>query len=100
MSANIVSGMDLEKLEAFRTALHSACNEKGAYVLLDCKELSYMNSKSFGALSQHHRTCLATMGRLALCNLNRKLVKTMDLLGLGQQLSIFDTRDDALAQLK
>ena len=70
-----------------------------ARVLLDCTGLTYMNSKALGLVSSYHRTLLAAMGQLALCSLNRKLVKTMDLLGLGQMLKIYDTREEALRNL-
>lgn len=85
---------------AYRRALQKPCGTKGASVLLDCTELTYMNSKGFGLLAQHHRGMLSMMGKLVVCGLNRKLVKTMDLLGLGQMLKIYETREEALADLK
>ena len=96
----IAGPVDSATFEQFKTALHAACQKRGSRVLLDCKDLTYMNSKSFGLLAQHHRICLVGMGRMALCNLNRKMVKTMDLLGLGQMLKIYGTREEALAELK
>jgi anti-sigma B factor antagonist len=92
--------VDSANSTAFRRALQGPCGTKGARVLIDCTNLTYMNSKGFGALTQHHRAMLATMGTLAICGLNRKLVKTMDLLGLGQMLRLFATREEALAMLK
>lgn len=97
----VLSGpVDSQTYDAFKSVLHKACAAQGAHVLLDCKGLTYMNSKSFGLLAQHHRKLLQGMGRLAVCSVNRRLVKTMDLLGLGQMLRIYDTREEALAELE
>jgi len=91
--------VDSATYEQFREAMHEHCGVPGAKVLLDCSRLTYMNSKGFGTLSQYHRQLLSTMGRLAVCELNRKLVKTMDLLGLGETLIICKTREEALARM-
>lgn len=96
----VVNGpVDGQTYDHFKQAVHHACLAPGARVLIDCTGLTYMNSKSFGLLSQYHRSMLAGMGSLALCSLNRKLVKTMDLLGLGQMLKMFDNREAAFQKM-
>jgi anti-anti-sigma factor len=92
--------VDSATFEEFREFLGKYCQQKDGTVLLDCSGLTYMNSKALGLLSSYHRTMLAGMGRLALCNLNRKLVKTMDLLGLGQMLKMYDSCEEALKDMK
>jgi anti-sigma B factor antagonist len=91
--------VDSSTYDLFRKEIGSVCLPS-AKVLLDCAGLTYMNSKSLGLLSSFHRQQMVDMGRLALSGLNRKLVKTMDLLGLGQMLKLYETRDQALEALK
>jgi len=92
--------VDSATFDEFKRALMDATKGSASKVLLDCADLTYMNSKAFGLLAQYHRICLQSLGQLALCALNRKIVKTMDLLGLGQMLKIYETRVDALAEMK
>ena len=92
--------VDSATFEDFKKAIHQACAKQGSSVLLDCEKLSYMNSKGFGLLSAFHRISLSSMGQLYLCSINRKIVKTMDLLGLGQTLKMFPSREEALAEMK
>ena len=96
-----ISGpIDSVTFDEFKEAIHRYCNSPGARVLLDCEHLSYMNSKSLGVLAQYHRKTMSTMGFLGLCNLSNKITKTMDLLGLGRALKIFETRDEALSVIQ
>jgi anti-anti-sigma factor len=95
----IAGPVDGETFEQFKDAIHRACQTMPAWVLLDCARLTYMNSKALGLLTAYHRVCLANKGHLALCNLNRKIVRTMDLLGLGKLLKIYDTRAQAVKAL-
>jgi anti-sigma B factor antagonist len=97
---NLSGPVDSANFNTFKKALAQVGGAQRAYAVLDCTGLTYMNSKGFGLLSQYHRTMLAGMGEIAVCGLNRKLVKTMDLLGLGQMLKMFDTREEALAAMR
>lgn len=89
--------VDSATIEQFRMALDPLTSKPGAYVLLDCEKLTYINSRGLGLLAKYHRNCFAHLGWFALCKLNRKLVRTMDLLGLGSLLKIYETREEALA---
>ena len=71
----------------------------GAFVLIDCTGLTYINSKGLSLLARYHRACLVTFGAMSVCNVNRKLVRTMDLLGLGKILKFYENREQALAAM-
>ena len=70
-----------------------------AFVILDCTGLTYINSKGLSLLARYHRSCLAGHGWMSVCNVNRKLVRTMDLLGLGKILKFYESRDEAIAAM-
>ena len=84
----------------FKKTLDPIFSSPGAYVLLDCKKLTYINSRGLGLLVNYHRSSFANHGWFSVCNVDRKTVRTMDLLGLGKLLKFYDTRDEALADMK
>lgn len=89
--------VDSATFEQFRCTLDPIAMKAGAYVLLDCEGLTYINSRGLGLLAKYHRSCFGHLGWFALCNVNRKLVRTMDLLGLGSVLKFYNSREEALA---
>lgn len=97
---NVMGPVDSATLEIFREKVEPVCAHPGAKVLLDCRELTYLNSRSIGLLMKFHRSLMMSRGRLALCALNAKLVRTLDLLQIGKALSIYPTREEALAALR
>jgi len=88
--------VDSATIEVFKARLDPVCNQPGAKVLLDCQQLTYLNSRAIGLLVTYHRRLLQTHGRLALCRLNTKLVRSLDLLQLGKTLFTYETREDGL----
>lgn len=95
-----IGPVDSATLDQFREKMDPVCNRPGAKVLLDCRQLTYLNSRSIGLLMKYHRTLMVGRGRLALCSLNSKLVRTLELLQLGKALAIHPTREEALAALR
>lgn len=91
--------IDSATLDGFKEKLDAVCNRPGAKVLLDCKNLTYLNSRSIGLLMKHHRSLMISRGRLVLSEVNSKLVRTLDLLQIGKALAIYPTRAEALASL-
>lgn len=98
--ATVIGPVDSATLDLFKDKLDPVCAKPAAKVLIDCRELSYLNSRSIGLLMKYHRGLMIARGRLALCNLNSKLVRTLDLLQIGKALAIYPTRDEALAALR
>lgn len=92
----IIDGpVDSATLDFLREKLDPVCNQPGAKVILDCRYLTYLNSRAIGLLVKYHRGLMLTQGRMALCGLNAKLIRTLDLLQLSKALSIYDSREKA-----
>ena len=85
--------------DQFKGALDPLFLRAAPCVILDCTHLTYINSKGLALLAKYHRTAFATRGWMAVCCVNRKLVRTMDLLGLGKVLKFYETREEALAAM-
>lgn len=85
---------------SFKESLDPVFRERGARILLDCTKLTYLNSRAIGLLARYRRECYVAGGRLVLCGLNTKLVRTVDLLGLGGLLITYPTREEAMSALR
>lgn len=92
--------VDSATLDGFKEKLDPICNHPGNKVLIDCAHLTYLNSRSIGLLVKYHRSLSLTRGRLVFCNLNSKLVRTLELLQLGKALKICTTREEALELMR
>jgi anti-anti-sigma factor len=96
----VLSGpVDSATMGDFRKALDPLFRGKPGTILLDCKELTYMNSKAIGLLAKYRRDHYVAGGRMAICSLNKRLVRTMDLLGLGSTLKTYESKEEALKAL-
>lgn len=95
----VAGPVDSASVDTFRTQLNPICSQPGARVLLDCTDLTYLNSTSIGLLMKFHRGLLVSRGKLALCAVNTKLVRTLELLQIGKTLQMYATREEALAAM-
>ena len=91
--------VDSATIDAFKEKLDPHFNRNGAKVVLDCQHLTYLNSRAIGLLVKYHRSVIVVRGRMAVCNLNPKLVRTLELLQLGKALFIYDSREKALESM-
>ena len=91
--------VDSATFAQFKETLDPLVKRRGATVLLDCSNMSYVNSTTLGLLLAYHRSALVNMGRFALCGVNAKVVRTMELLGVGKRLRTYDSREEAVSDL-
>lgn len=93
--------VDSATFTKYKEELDSLCRTDSAPRLaIDCRQLSYINSKGIGLLASMHRQVMIQMGNVALFGLSPRILKTLELLGLGKRLRIFESRDEALASFK
>lgn len=98
--ATLKGPIDSATLDIFQDKVGPLCSRSGGRVLLDCRELSYINSRGIGLLMKYHRGLMVSRGHFALCSLNPKLVRTLDLLQIGKALASYPGRAEALAALR
>jgi anti-sigma B factor antagonist len=94
-----VGAVDASSLDDFKDALESVCGREHAKVIVDCDELAYANSTSFGLLFHYHRHCQTQQGKFVLCSVREKIHNIIRLLGLESVLQIYGTRAEALEGL-
>ena len=97
--ASVVGPVDSATIDVFKDKMEAVCAKGGTYVVLDCKQMSYANSRAIGLLMKFHRGLVMTRGRFVLCSLNPKVARAFDLLQIGKSLTIFGTREEAVASL-
>lgn len=96
---SIKGPVDSITLDEFKGALDDVFKNAGAKVLLDCSHLKYINSRATGMLMKYRRHVYAKGGRLALCGLDKKIGRMLDLLGLNKILRRYDSKDEAIQAL-
>ena len=76
--------------------LDTLCQSECPHIVIDCDQLSYMNSATFGLFFHYHRQCELHNGRLVLCRISPKIQSILKLLGLHQVLHVRSSIEDAL----
>ncbi len=98
--ATLKGPVDSATLDLFQDRIGPLCTAASAKVLLDCRDLTYINSRAIGLLMKYNRGLQVGRGQFAMSNLNPKLMRTLELLQIGKTLSIYASREEALAALK
>lgn len=89
-------GMDLTMETEFHQMMAGLCITKGTQVVVDCRNLSYMNSAGLGMLFHYQRTCAAQDGRFVLCHVSAKVEEMIKILGLHGVITMYDSLESAL----
>ncbi len=90
--------VDSATFDTYKEALDQLCRaETSPRLVIDCRDLSYINSKGIGLLASLHRMVMIQMGKIALFGLSSRIRKTLELLGLGKRLRIYETQEEAVA---
>ncbi len=93
--------VDSATFDQYKSELDRLCRtETAPRLAIDCRQLSYINSKGIGLLANLHRQVMIQMGNIALFGLSSRIMKTLELLGLGKRLRIYDSREEALASFR
>ncbi len=96
---HVAGPADSENIETWRQMLERLAQLQDALILMDCSELTYLNSRAIGLLLKYYRQIAFNRGRLAMFGVNTKLVRTLDLLHIGKELPVYESREAALAVL-
>lgn len=97
-----VSGpLDSVTHDQFRNQLDPLVNEESARLVLDCTNLTYVNSKGLALLGRYQQICMKNLSFFGVAGLNKRIMKTIELLGLSRIVKIYPTVDEAVeASLK
>lgn len=93
----IAGPLDSATHDGFKTFLEPLVNQKGVKIVLDCTDLTYVNSKGLALIGRCQRLILQNLSFMAVAGLNKRIRKTIDLLGLGKIVKLYDSVDEAMA---
>jgi len=79
-----------------RNVVNDVLSKDFKKIILDMKDISYMDSSGVGELVSSHTTIANQEGQLRLCNLRSKLYSLLQLTALVTVFQIYDSVEDAL----
>ncbi|MGD9874909.1 MAG: STAS domain-containing protein [Kiritimatiellia bacterium] len=91
----VEGAVDTSNVEEFRSLIMPRCEMPNSRIILDCANISYMNSRSFALLYRFHYTCESNGGTFLVCCVPLKIEHIITLLGLDTLLKIFPSLEDA-----
>ena len=92
-----VSGpLDSVTHETFKIFLEPLVTQTRARIVLDCAGLTYVNSKGLALLGRFQRLSMQNLSFLGIAGLNKRITKTIELLGLSKLVKLYPTLDEAM----
>ena len=82
--------------EQFKEMMDPMVNHAHVRIVLDCEKLTYVNSTGLALLGRYQRISSQNLAFLGIAGLNKRLVKTIDVLGLGKLVKLYPTVEEAL----
>ena len=93
-----ISGpLDSATHDGFKDFLEPLVNQHRARIVLDCTNLSYVNSKGLALIGRNQRLVMQNLSFMAVAGLNKRITKTIELLGLSRVVKLYPSVDDAMA---
>ena len=93
-----ISGpLDSMTHDRFKDLLDPMVNQSRVSIVLDCDNLSYVNSKGLALLGRYQRIALQNLSFLGIAALNRRITKTIELLGMSKLVKLYPTLAEAMA---
>ena len=92
-----VSGpLDSMTHDQFKNLLDPMVVQPRARLVLDCENLSYVNSKGLALLGRYQRIAIQNLSFMGIAALNRRITKTIELLGMGKLVKLYSTVEEAM----
>jgi anti-anti-sigma factor len=92
-----VSGpLDSMTHDGFKDLMDPLVNQPRIRLVLDCEHLSYVNSKGLALLGRYQRIALQNLSFLGIAALNRRITKTIELLGMSKLVKLYPSVVDAM----
>ncbi len=95
-----LSEASLNQSEDFKKFLYDSTDLTSPKLVLDMIEIEYMDSSFIGALVAGLKNVLAKGGEMALININNDVMALFELTRLDKVFKIYNTKQEALEELK
>lgn len=90
----VTGEVDLYNVSDLKKALFSITDGNHKSVVVDMKNVNYMDSSGIGALVAGQKKMKAHMGNFAIMNLHEDVLNILKLATLDKFFKIYDTEDD------
>ena len=92
-----VSGpLDSMTHESFKNKLDPMLKEPRFHIVLDCENLTYLNSTGIMLLARYQRTAGQSLSFFGVAALNPRILKSIDLLGMSKLVKLYPTVEEAM----
>jgi anti-sigma B factor antagonist len=91
---NIIGEVDLYNVGELKKTLFSITDGLNKSVVVDMKDVNYMDSSGIGALVAGQKKMRAHGGKFALMNIHEDVLNILKLATLDKFFKIYDTEDD------
>ena len=92
-----VSGpLDSMTHDQFKNLLDPMISQPNVHIVLDCENLTYVNSKGLALLGRYQRVTIQNLSFLGIAALNRRITKTIELLGMSKLVKLYPTVEEAM----
>lgn len=93
-----VSGpLDSVTYDQFKHTLDPLVVQPKVRIVLDCAGLTYVNSKGLALFGRYQRICAQGLAFFGIAALGKRIVKTMELLGLSRIVKLYPTVEEAVS---
>lgn len=96
LSGQFIGG---EHTDELRDTLKKISEEEENNIVLDFKEVTYLNSTAIGVLISAHASFVKRGGRIVICNVNKSIENIFVITKLTLVFTIKDTVEEALKTL-
>ena len=86
--------LDATKSQAFRQEIAGVVENGTKVVLVDLKNVTFMDSSGLGALVLAFKTLRAANSKLVLCSINEQIRILFELTGMDKVFEIFASQDE------
>ncbi|MBF2067944.1 MAG: STAS domain-containing protein [Calothrix sp. C42_A2020_038] len=86
--------LDAAKSQAFRQEIARIVEDGAKIVLVDLKNVTFMDSSGLGALVLAFKTLRASNSKLVLCSINEQIRILFELTGMDKVFDIFANQDE------
>jgi anti-anti-sigma factor len=93
-------GLKGETENTLRTRLEELVRSGHNQILIDLKQMPYIDSTELGRLIRAHLSVRQVGGRVKLCNLSNKVMTVMKLTHLDTVMDLYITEEEALASIR
>jgi anti-anti-sigma factor len=93
---HVTGPLDSETHDSLQELLDPMVKQAQVRIVLDCEHLSYVNSKGLMMLARYHRTAVQNLSFFGIAALNARILKAIDLLGMGKLVKLYPTVEEAL----